>query len=184
MHKNELVFLLADQAEMTSARAKARKYKALEAFKASAQFRSLDDEDQTDVLARIKQSHKELQEALLRAYSVLLRPDREGLTEIPLISRENLSAVTLTDWAWQVLRERGLLIETLSPEFIVEFVWGKDQGEVALKAIYQAFLSTPGLPLLADEGVLKNAVAQGVKARTFGYATRTSHSNPKESPHT
>ncbi len=181
VHKNELVFLLADQSELATARSKARKQKALEAFKASAQFRSLDDEDQTDVHARFKQSQKELQEALRRAYNVLVRPTREGLKEVRLTSRESLSAAAiLADRAWQALKDQGLLVEALAPDFIKEFVWGKEQGEVALKAAYQAFLSTPGLPLLADEGVLRSAVAQGVKAGTFGYATRKSHSDPLE----
>lgn len=183
VHKNELVFLLADQSELATARTKARKQKALEEFTASTQFRSLDAEDRSEVSTRLKDAQRELADALLRTYNLILRLERLGFKELRVASKEALGTQTLADQVWRTLKEQGLLLETLAPEFIVEFAWGKDQDEVALKAIYGAFLSTPGLPLLANERVLKDAVANGVRNGTFGYATRKNVADEFQSLH-
>lgn len=174
VYKNELVFVLADPSELASARTKARKQKALEIFKASAQYKSLDPDERAEVNNRFKEAEQELKDSLLRTYVALLRPDRVGLSEVPWASQEALTGQTIAARVWQRLRDHGVLLETVAPQYITDLLWGKDQEEVALKAIYNAFLSTPGRPILANASALKAAVAQGVRSGAFGYASQKS----------
>ena len=72
-----------------------------------------------------------------------------------------------------MLKGEGRLVEKLSPEYLLDKVWTeRESGELSYQRLLEAFWQQPGLPLLASEEVLREAIAEGQRKELFGVIRR------------
>ena len=75
----------------------------------------LEAEERKEVEGRIRERQEELQQTIRRAYTRLFRPrPPEGVEEIHTRRRELVRAETIAEYAWEVLKGEGRLVEKLS----------------------------------------------------------------------
>jgi len=134
----------------------------------------LEAEERKEVEGRIRERQEELQQTIRRAYTRLFRPrPPEGVEEIHTRRRELVRAETIAEYAWEVLKGEGRLVEKLSPEYLLDKVWTeRESGELSYQRLLEAFWQQPGLPLLASEEVLREAIAEGQRKGLFGVIRR------------
>ena len=78
----------------------------------------LEAEERKEVEGRIRERQEELQQTIRRAYTRLFRPrPPEGVEEIHTRRRELVRAETIAEYAWEVLKGEGRLVEKLSNDF-------------------------------------------------------------------
>ena len=134
----------------------------------------LEAEERKEVEGRIRERQEELQQTIRRAYTRLFRPrPPEGVEEVHTRRRELVRAETIAEYAWEVLKGEGRLVEKLSPEYLLDKVWTeRESGELSYQRLLEAFWQQPGLPLLASEEVLREAIAEGQRKELFGVIRR------------
>ncbi len=64
----------------------------------------------------------------------LLRAAAPALILMKHLRAEALGAQTLAERIWRSLKEQGLLLETLAPGFLMEFIWPKGEDKISLRA--------------------------------------------------
>ncbi len=68
----------------------------------------------------------------------------------------------------QYLEDQEKLLSRITPKYLIDKTFGKDENEKSLRDIYELSMKTPGMPLLESENVLLDAVAEGAKIGVFG----------------
>ncbi|MFQ6090108.1 MAG: DUF499 domain-containing protein, partial [Candidatus Bipolaricaulia bacterium] len=174
IYRNALVFVAPERGLLSEATAKARRLVALENLRGSSEFKQLEDEERREIESRLRDQREQLQQALRRAYTRLFRPQApNGLAEVRAHRRELVKAATIAEYAWEVLKEEGQLLERLSPEYLLEKVWTeREAGEIEFQRLWEAFWQQPGLPILASERALREAIAEGQRKGLFGTAKK------------
>jgi len=176
IQRNALVFVIPERGLISEATTKARRLVALESLRESSEFKQLEAEERREVENRLRMQREELEQALRRAYTRLFRPQAPlGLTEVQAHRKELVKAATIAEYALEVLKEEGQLLERLSPEYLLEKVWTEregEAGEIEFQRLWEAFWQKPGLPLVASERVLREAIAEGGRKGLFGALKR------------
>ncbi|HAF71482.1 MAG: Uncharacterized protein XD60_1536 [Acetothermia bacterium 64_32] len=170
IHRNALVFVAPVSQLLSEAKVKARRLVAMENLRDSGQFRELEEDDRREVEGRLRSQREQLHQALRRAYVRIFRPQApDGLVEVRAHRRELVKAATIAEYAWEVLKEEGQLLEKLSPEYLLEKVWTeREAGEIEFQRLWEAFWQRPGLPILASGRALLEAIAEGQRKGLFG----------------
>ena len=129
---------------------------------------SLSPEAKKDLAQNIKGGEGSIPFRILSAYRHLSYATSEGSgysdLGIPTIG----SKQTLTSRVKEFLKDQEKLLSQVSPKYLMEKTLGEDEQEKSVRAMYEIFLKTPGLPLLENENVLKAAIQRGVETGTFG----------------
>ena len=60
------------------------------------------------------------------------------------------------------------MLTRITPKYILDRTFGKDENEKSLREVYELHLKTPGMPLLESEKVLYDTVTDGVKTGILG----------------
>ena len=169
-YRNALVFVVPEKGLISEARAKARRLLALKNLKNSRDFRTLEAEEQKEVDRRIAEQQEKLQQVIRRAYVHVFRPrPPQDLAEVHTRQRELARARTIAEYAWEVLKAEGKLLEKMAPAFLLEKVWTeRGEGELPYQRLWETFWQQPGLPLLSSEEVLRRAIAEGQEQGLFG----------------
>lgn len=172
IQRNALVFVVPERGLLSEATAKARRLVALESLRRSSEFKQLEAEERREIENRLRTQREQLEQALRLAYTRLFRPQAPvGLAEVRAHRRELVRAATIAEYAWEVLKEEGQLLERLSPEYLLEKVWTEregEAGEIEFQRLWETFWQKPGLPLLASERALREAIAEGTRRELFG----------------
>ncbi len=158
-YRNSLIFLAPLGVDSARLKSKARRLLALRAIKSSA-HRTMEEEDRKVLEEQLKQIEGELGELLRQAYSHLYRPSPEGVEEIPFVSRERHPKATLSEQVEAVLREQGILVESLDPQYLIDRVL-KGRQDVSIAEVEAKILGSSGEEPILIEG--KDSVAKSVQ---------------------
>jgi len=83
---------------------------------------------------------------------------------LPVIGRTEL----ITKRIKTFLEEQEKLLRHITPKYILQKAFGNTEAEKGLVEVFEIFLKTPGLPLLENINVLKEAVINGAKTGILG----------------
>lgn len=159
MDKNQHVFLCKALRRLLA-------LKGMEEDKSLLQ--QLTKESQEDLKKKLKEVEKEIPFKILGAYRYLAMLEEGGMKwedlGIPTVGSEQ----TISERVSQYLKDQDKLLTRLTPKYILDRTFGKDETEKSLKEIYELHLKTPGMPLLESEKVLLDTVAEGAKIGILG----------------
>ncbi|GIV23749.1 MAG: hypothetical protein KatS3mg025_1408 [Bacteroidia bacterium] len=164
-HRNLLFFLAAEEGKEGQLRMAARRFLALQNLQQSQTFRELDKDDQEEVRRLCKEKEGEVYGLLLSMYQHLFRPAADGVEELRITLKRD--GRTLVEMVEAALRERGILLESLSPAYLVE-TFKLAERPVTLAEIQTVLTGSPGQPVLIEPTeALSTAIRQGVEKGHF-----------------
>lgn len=163
IYRNGLIFLAPLGVDSARLKTKSKRLLALRAIKSSPTYRTMEEEDRKGLEEQLKQVEGELGELLRQAYGHLYRPSPEGVEKIPFVSRERQPKATLSEQVEIVLREQGVLLETLDPQYLIDRVL-KDKQDVSIAEVETRILGVPGEEPILTGGRdgLENSVLQAI----------------------
>ncbi|GFP24474.1 hypothetical protein HKBW3S09_01941, partial [Candidatus Hakubella thermalkaliphila] len=83
------------------------------------------------------------------------------------------SSQTISERVKQYLKDQEKLLSRLTPKYLLDKTFGKDENEKSLREIYELHLKTPGMPLPESEEVLLDAVIEGARTGILGVRENT-----------
>ncbi len=169
VYKNTLFILTLDNNQLVSVSKSLRRYLALTEIQKDKSLQdTLTKQSQEDIKKRFKETEKEIPFKILTAYRYLAFLGKDGIEwkdmGIPTIGSEQ----TISERVKQYLKDQEKLLAKVSPKYIVDRTFGKEENEKSLKEIFELHLKTPGMSLLETDKVLMEAVTEGVKAGALG----------------
>jgi len=75
---------------------------------------------------------------------------------------------TISDRVKQYLEEQEKILRRVTPKYILDKAFAKDENEKAIEDVYELFLKTPGLSIAEDENVILDAIREGVANGVIG----------------
>jgi len=163
--RNLLVFLAPERESEGRLRAAAKRLLALKDVQKTAVFRELDPEDKKEVDDQVKEQETKVKEWLFAAYNRLYRPSPEGIRELRVMLKRD--AKTLAEAVESALKERGELIESLSPEYLVNVI-GAGKRPISFVDVETVLSGTPGQPVVTEpRQAFVRAVREGVEKGVF-----------------
>lgn len=168
-YKNTLMFLITDPNEYEGLKRITRRFLALNAIKEDSEtMKRLTEEDSKRVEQKLKDADASLPIKLLSAYRYLAKASRDGNQTFDLGIPTIGEKPNLAKRAKQYLKDQEIILGKVSPKFLLEKTFSKEDEHKSVTEIWEAFLKYPELPILEDEKVLKDAVVQGIQNGTFG----------------
>ncbi|MER3398919.1 MAG: hypothetical protein C4316_10430 [Chloroflexota bacterium] len=162
--RNLLVFLAPERGSEGRLRAAAKRLLALKDVQKAAVFRELDPEDKKEVDDQVKEQETKVKEWLFAAYNRLYRPSPEGIRELRVMLKRD---ATLAEAAETALKERGELIESLSPEYLLNAMDTRERP-ISVAEIETVLSGAPGQPVVTKpKEAIARAVREGVEKGVF-----------------
>jgi hypothetical protein len=170
-YKNTLMFLITDPNEYEGFKRVTRRFLALNAIKTDKEtMKRLVEEDKERVEQKLKDADASLSIKLLSAYRYLAKASKDGIQTFDLGIPTIGEKPSLTRRAKEYLKDQEVILSKLSPKVLLEKTFSKEDERKNTTEIYESFLKYPDLPILENENVLKDTIAQGVQTGTFGLA--------------
>ena len=171
VYKNTLFLLLTDNDQYSMVSRALRRYLALKDIQADKELLSTLTKDSQDSLrSKLKDTEKEMPFKILAAYRHLTFLGEKGIESkdlgIPTIG----SSQSLSQRVKQHLIDHEKVLTRLTPKYVLDKAFGKDEEKKPFKELYELSLKTPGMPLLDSEDVLRDAIVEGVKHGLLGVA--------------
>ena len=171
VYKNTLFLLLTDTDQYNMVSRALRRYLALKDIQTDKELLSTLTKDSQDSLrSKLKDTEKEMPFKILAAYRHLIFLGEKGIESkdlgIPTIG----SSQSLSQRVKQHLIDHEKVLTRLTPKYVLDKAFGKDEEKKPFKELYDLSLKTPGMPLLDSEDVLRDAIAEGVKHGLLGVA--------------
>jgi len=168
-NRNMLVFLAPERGHGAALRTATRRLIALRTIRQAALFRDLDAEDKREVQEGLREKEGEVQSLLLATYTRVYRPASEGVEELRVHFRRDLQ--TLAEAVQEALKEGGLLVDRLSPEYIAD-VLGAKERTVSISEIETVLTGAPKQPVFSrPREAIRQAVREGVQQGYFAVRT-------------
>jgi len=169
VYKNTLFVLLIDSNQYLSLSRSLRRHLALsEIRKDQSLLETLSRQSQEEVRKRLKDSESEIPFKILNTYRHLGLLEKDGVVWKDLGIPTAGTSQSISDRVRQYLRDQERILPRITPRFIVERAFSKEENEKSLREIYDLHLKTPGMPLLESESVLYEAISQGVMSGIIG----------------
>jgi hypothetical protein len=174
VYKNTLFLLLTDTDQYSAISKAIRRYLALQDIQDDKDLLGRLTKDSQDSLrTKLKDAEKEIPFKILAAYRTLLFLGEKAIETkdlgIPTIG----SSQTISERIKQYLIDHDKILSRLTPKYILDKAFAKDEERKPLRELYELSLKTPGMPLYENENVLRDAVSEGVKHGTFGIVEGT-----------
>lgn len=129
-----------------------------------------DDPQRRQVADQLNRARRDLTEAVWQAYHTVLYLGPSGdVVELDLGLLHSSASETLPGLIEARLRQQDILVEAVSPDFLVRN-WPPALPRWSLHAIRDAFFSSPKLPRLTNVDALRATIARGVTSGVFGLA--------------
>jgi hypothetical protein len=169
IYKNTLLFLLPDQNEYDVLRKSLRRYLALTSIKADKNFvKNLSEENKKSLEEKLKYAESAIPLKILSAYRHLAKSGKGGIDHydlgIPTIGEK----VSITKRVKEYLKDQGKLYDKIGPKYILDKTMAKEDEKKNVYEIWETFLKFTELPILEHEDVLRSALVEGVRNKTFG----------------
>lgn len=172
VYKNALFVIALDASQYPHTTRALKRHLALKDISKDADItEQLTKESQKELDAKLKDSEKSLPFEILTAYRHIAMT---GFMGSEGISFEDLGIPTvggnqtLTGRVKDFLKDRERLLPNITPKYLLDKAFGKDEDEKSVRDIYEVFLKTPGLPLLETMDVVLSAVKSGVGSGLIG----------------
>jgi len=169
IYKNTLLFLISDPNEFDLLRKSVRRFMALKKIVEDSDFmKTVTEEGKRSLDGKIKDADTAVPTRILYAYRYLGKGSTDGVEiqdmGIPTVG----GRTTLTRRVKDYLREKEILLDRISPRYILDKVFGKDEDKKIVQEIWEAFLRISDLPMLDSPEVLKMAIVEGVRSKALG----------------
>jgi hypothetical protein len=169
VYKNTLFILLLDGNNYVSVSKSLRRLLALtEIQKDKSLLETLTKQSQEEIKKKSKEAEKEIPFRILTGYRYLAFLGKDGISwkdmGIPTIGSEQ----SISERVKQYLRDEEKLLTRITPKYILDRTFGKEENEKPIREIYELHLKTPEMPLLEGDKVLFEAVTDGVKTGILG----------------
>jgi len=171
--KSGLFFAVAEGGEALADEAKT--LLALETLEDPAEQErlKLEPSQVQELKGKKQRSERNLKEGVWRVYRrVLLLAEDGSLREVDLGLLHPSAAESLVGFIVARLKQEGLLEESISPDFLVRN-WPPALEEWSTKGVRDMFFASPKFPRLLNPEVLRDTIAEGVRAGKFGYVGKT-----------
>lgn len=169
IYKNVFFILMIDENQFVSLNKTIRRYLALnEIQNDKSLMETLVKQSQEEIKKKFKDTEKEIPFKILTAYRYLGLLGEKGIDwkdlGIPTVGSED----NISERVKQYLRDQEKLLSRLTPKYLIDKTFGKDEEEKSVKEIYELHLKTPGMPILENMDILLNAIGEGVKTGILG----------------
>ena len=104
---------------------------------------------------------------LLMTYRYVGLASREGMYWLEMELPKSSTPLSLTERIMAFLKEQQLVVDKLTPLYLLDRVFGEHSTEKTVQEMWNLFLSTPSFPILENESVLVNSIILGVKQGLF-----------------
>ena len=169
VYKNALFTLLVDDNQHISlARAMRRLLALMEIENDKSLLEILTKQSQEELKKRSKEMEREIPFKILTAYRYLASLEVKGMNwkdlGIPTVG----SNQTISERVKEYLKDQERLLPHLTPKYLLDKAFGKDENEKSLREIYELHLKTPGMSIPESERILIETVTEGVKTGILG----------------
>ena len=125
-------------------------------------------ESQNELKKKLNDAEKEIPNGILNTYRHLALLEEQGWVwkdlGIPIVGM----SATISERVKQYLKEQERILSRLTPRYIIDRTFARDEDEKGARDIYDLFLKTPGMPILENEKVLLDAIKEGVRSGFLG----------------
>jgi len=169
VYKNTLFTLLVDDNHYVSLSKSLRRLLALiEVQNDKSLLETLTKQSYEELKNKLKDMEKEIPFRILTAYRYLAFLEAGGISwkdlGIPTVG----SNQTISERVKQYLKDQERLLPHLTPKYLLDKAFGKDENEKSLREIYELHLKTPGMSIPESERILIETVTEGVKTGILG----------------
>jgi len=169
VYRNTLFILLADENQYGALNKALRRLIALRDIQNDkSMLEALTAQSQEEVKKKLKEAEREIPFKILITYRHLAVLGSEGIDwkdlGIPTIGSDQ----TISERVKQYLEDQEILLADLTPKYLLDRTFAKDEKEKTIKEMYELHLKTPGMAIPESEDVLIKAVGEGVKTGTLG----------------
>ena len=168
-YKNTLIFLVLDPNEYDGLKKNVRRFLALKTITSDKEvWKTLIEADKDRANQWLKDKDLDVWFKIISAYRYLIKGSKDGLKKFDLGIPTVGEMPSLSMRVKHYLKDQEFLLDKLSPKVLIEKTFSKDDERKSLSEIWEAFLKYYDLPMLENETVLKNTIAEGVKDGIFG----------------
>jgi len=177
--RNTLVFLMADEAEVTTLKDRVRAALAAENVDTNRERHNLSNTQIAQLEDEKTNTARGVRQQLLRTYRHVAWGGSNGdpLKAEDMGQPPTSTDFTLTDVVIEFLKQKQKYLERLASMLLTHptkfKVWPTEDATLSLKALPTYFSNFTHLPILKDDGVLKQAVADGVQTGHFALCEGT-----------
>lgn len=169
VYKNTLYTLLVDDNHYVSLSKSLRRLLALiEVQNDKSLLETLTKQSYEELKNKFKDMEKEIPFRILTAYRYLAFLEAGGISwkdlGIPTVG----SNQTISERVKQYLKDQERLLPHLTPKYLLDKAFGKEENEKSLREIYELHLKTPGMSIPESERILIETVTEGVKTGILG----------------
>ncbi len=171
VYRNTLLLLAADANELDGLCRSLKRYLAYRAVQEDkGLWQQLSEENRRAVETKISDADGIVSHRLVSAYRHLAKAEanEQGVAWFDLGLSTSGKRPSLTHRVREYLIGEDLLLEKLSPNYLMSSAMGADDQEKPAKEIYEAFLRYPNLPMLESSQVILGALREGVERGAFG----------------
>ena len=169
VYKNILFTIAMDNAQYVSLSKSLKRFLALSDIQSDkGLLETLTRDSQDELKKKLKEAEKEIPFRILTAYRHLALLEKSGLNwkdlGIPTVG----TSVAISDRVKQYLKDQERILPRLTPKYMIDKAFAKDENEKALRDINELFLKTPGMSVVENENVLFDAGKEGVRSGFIG----------------
>lgn len=161
-----ILALAPDKDELYALRAAVKKLLARREVKRS-RARELGGEDQKTLERRIRESEAQTEEQVVRVWRHLALWGLGGEPEWIALAPYARASLTITAIVVEHLTSANRLSERIAPEKLIELTFQPDEEEKPYREVWEAFLRTPGMPVVPESAV-REAIRDGVGKGVLG----------------
>ena len=169
IYKNTLFIITIENAQyVVLSRALKRFLALVEIQNDKGLIETLTRESQDELKKKLKDAEKEIPFRILTTYRHLALLEEKGLDwkdlGIPTVG----VGIAISERVKQYLKDQEKILSRLTPKYIIDRAFARDENEKGLRDIYELSLKTPGMSVLENEDVLFEAVKEGVRIGFLG----------------
>lgn len=172
--RNTLIFLAPDAAALPGMTTAARTLIALRGIATDRlMVEQLREEQQEELAKRLDNARSRLPQRVAAAYRhILVGGPEKSLQAWDIGAQAYDINRTLSQRAWDTLKDAERLLEKVDPRLLIEdrwSLWPADKDILRVADLWDYFVRYTHLPMLADQTVLTAAIVEGLKRGLFGY---------------
>ncbi|MEM4500619.1 MAG: DUF499 domain-containing protein [Thermofilaceae archaeon] len=173
-YKSSLIFVVAESSAPLSN--EARTIIALESLEDPAEQRrlGLEEEQVRELRDKKRLSEQQLKELVWRVYRYVVLLDKHDTLRVVDLGLINSSTGdSLADVIIARLKHDGIVEDRVAPDFLVRKWPPAFEEEWSTASVRDAFFASPEFPRLLNPETLRETIAQGVRDKKFGYASKS-----------
>lgn len=164
VYKNSLFVLAMDSNECISLLKSIKRFLALREIQDdNSILEKLNKDSQEELKKKLRKAEEELSSKILTTYRHLAFLEKDGPNWMDMGIPTVGTSDTISERVKQYLKDQEKILFRITPKYILDKTFAKDETEKSLKEIYELSLKTPGMPLFESEKVLIEAIREGVK---------------------